>query len=382
MNRKNSTGVSVYVHIPFCLKKCNYCDFVSFSYSALELKKYLKYLKREVEIFFSSLPESKLFIKTLYIGGGTPSLMSAELLLDLVNYLSLYFDFSALVEFTIEANPETVEPEKFKEFRQIGINRVSMGAQSFNDQSLKILGRVHDSNRIYKSFEVLRKARFENINLDLMFALPGESDDNVYFSLNEAMRLSPEHISFYSLTLERGTKFFKIRNKLNIPDEVDQARHYKMGIELLEKNGYKQYEISNFAKEGFQSIHNLSYWMSLPYVGFGVSAGSFMARIRRKNVVNLKSYYDKIDSQKLPFWFSEHLMEKRQKGEYIMMCLRLKEGCTNSLYYERFGVFPETDFRKEINDLSKTGLIKVNKKGFSLTLKGMLIANQVMQFFI
>ena len=382
VNRENNTGISVYLHIPFCLKKCNYCDFISFGYSFGDLQKYLLYLKKEIDIFFSKFPASRFSLKSLYLGGGTPSLMSAELLSDLVEHLSKYFDFSTLIEFTIEANPETVEFDKFKELRQLGVNRVSLGAQSFDNESLKLLGRVHDSKKIYKSFEILRKSGFDNINLDLMFALPEETIEDVIFSLSEAIKLSPEHISFYSLTIERGTKFFKIRDSLGIPQENEQAKHYKMGIKLLEGHGYKQYEISNFSKEGFQSIHNLSYWLSFPYAGFGIAAGSFISRIRRRNVLNLKSYYEKIDSGMLPIGLFEHLTEKRQKGEYIMMCLRLKGGCKNSLYYDRFGVFPVTNFGNEISNLSKMKLLKADKEGFSLTSKGLLIANQVMEYFI
>jgi len=382
VNRRNNSGISAYIHIPFCLKKCNYCDFISFNYSSQELKRYVSYLKREIDIFFSEYPESRLFLKTLYLGGGTPSLMNAELLSDLLEHLEKYFDFRTLSEFTIEANPETIEIKKFSKFKKLGVNRISMGAQSFKDKSLKILGRIHDSKKIYKSFKILRNAGFDNINLDLMFALPRETTEDVAFSLKEAIKLSPEHISFYSLTIEQETKFFKIRKDLKLPEENEQAKHYKMGVKLLESNGYKQYEISNFAKEGFQSIHNLTYWKSFPYIGFGVSAGSFMARKRQKNVASLKSYYAKIDSEKIPLGLYEHLTEKRQKSEYIMMCLRLKEGCKNRLYYDKFGEFPETNFGNEISYLSKTKLLKVNKDGFYLTSKGILIANQVMEYFI
>ena len=382
MNTRSNSGISTYIHIPFCLKKCNYCDFISFNYSYEELERYFFYLKKEIDIFFAKFPESRFFLKTLYIGGGTPSLINAAFLSDLLDHLKKYFDFRTLSEFTIEANPETIDFEKFSKFKKLGVNRVSMGAQSFKDYTLKTLGRIHDSKRIYKGFEILRKSGFDNINLDLMFALPNETIEDMLYSLNEAVRLSPEHISFYSLTIERGTGLFKIRKDLRTPGEAEQAKRYKIGTRFLEDHGYKQYEISNFAKEKFQSIHNLSYWLSFPYLGFGIAAGSFLSRVRRRNVLNLESYYKKIDANRLPNGFTEHLVGRKQKGEYIMMCLRLKKGCNNNLYYDRFGVFPQTDFEKEIKDLVAIKLLKANKDCFSLTSKGTLIANQVIEFFI
>jgi oxygen-independent coproporphyrinogen-3 oxidase len=382
VNRRNNSGVSVYIHIPFCLKKCNYCDFVSFSHSIEGLTNYVSYLKKEIDIFFLKFPRAKVHLRTLYLGGGTPSLLNVKLLLEIVDHLKKYFDFSTLIEFTIEANPETIKLENFRDFKEIGVNRVSIGGQSFNDATLRKLGRLHDSEKIYKSFELLRKCNFDNINLDLMFALPGENLGNILHSLSEAVKLEPEHISFYSLTVERGTKFYRVRKSLEIPSNDDQAEQYKKGINFLQKNGYKQYEISNFAKKGYECAHNLSYWLSSAYAGFGVSAGSFISRRRRKNVVNLETYYRKIDSGKNPVGLKEHLIGKQQKGEYIIMCLRLNKGCLDTIYYDRFGVFPETDFAWEIKKLVSMKLIETSENGFRITPKGLLIANQVMEYFI
>lgn len=382
MNRRNNSGVSVYIHIPFCLKKCNYCDFVSFGHSIEGLTNYVFYLKKEIDIFFLKFPRSKVHLRTLYLGGGTPSLLSGKLLLEIVDHLKKYFDFSTLIEFTIEANPETIKLENFRDFKEIGVNRVSIGGQSFNDATLRKLGRLHDSEKIYKSFELLRKCNFDNINLDLMFALPGENLENILYSLSEAVKLAPEHISFYSLTVERGTKFYRVRKSLEIPSNDDQAEQYKTGINFLWTNGYKQYEISNFAKKGYKCAHNLSYWLSSTYAGFGVSAGSFISRRRQKNVVNLETYYRKIDSGKTPAGLKEHLIGKKQKGEYIIMCLRLNKGCLDTMYYDRFGVFLETDFAWEIKKLVSMKLIETSENGFRLIHKRLLIANQVMEYFI
>lgn len=381
MKEKNK-GISLYIHFPFCIKKCNYCDFASFPLNEPEKSLYIRALQSEISLFMDHFPDSRIRVETMYFGGGTPSLLSPQELEEILSHLSKYFDFSSISEFTIEANPETVIKNKFIEFRRMGINRVSVGAQSFNENTLKLLGRVHNAAKIYKSFEILRDAGFSNINVDLMFSLPNETLSELMYSLKEAVGLAPEHISFYSLVLERGTPLFQASKKMDLPNEEESREQYLNGIQFLAENCYSQYEISNFAKTGFECKHNLSYWESRPYLGFGVSAGSFLARRRWKNVSNLESYFSHLNKKELPISFKEFLKGKMQKGEFLIMALRLTEGFDVSLYYNRFGVLPDEAFKDEINFLRSKRFLSADKTRIKLTQKGLLVANRVLEYFI
>lgn len=380
--RIKNRGFSLYIHIPFCLKKCNYCDFVSFPLNKREIGGYVQYLKKEIKIFVEKKNIKNISLSTVYLGGGTPSLLTVDEMENIFSSIRENFNLLKDAEITVEANPETVELNKFKAFKDLGVNRISIGAQSFNDNTLKILGRVHNAERIYKSFNYARKAGFENINIDLMFALPDESIKDLSHSLKEAISLNPEHISFYSLMIERGTAFYRERKYLNLPNNDEEAYQYQFGIDFLEKNGYKQYEISNFAKPGFECRHNITYWENLPYIGFGVAAGSYFERKRTRNVLKLYNYYKKIDRDILPVGLYEHLKGKKAKGEHIIMNLRTLKGCDKHLYYVRFGSFPETDFGKEIKFLKENKLIREDKQFIQLTQKGLFLANVVFEQFI
>ncbi len=355
---------------------------MSFPSDKKEIEKYVQYLQKEIKIFVDKNSIKDIPLLTIYFGGGTPSLLSINEMKNIFSSTRRNFKLLEDAEITLEANPETVELNKFKAFKDLGINRVSIGAQSFNDNTLKILGRVHSAKRIYKSFECARKAGFQNINIDLMFALPGESIKDLSYSLKEATNLNPEHISFYSLMIERGTVFYRERKHLHLPNNDEEAYQYQFGIDFLEKNGYKQYEISNFAKEGFECKHNVTYWKNLPYIGFGVAAGSYFKRKRTRNVLKLYNYYKKIDRSILPVGLYEHLKGKKAKGEHVMMNLRTLKGCDKHLYYIRFGTLPETDFDKEIKFLKNNKLIEEDKNFIRLTRKGLFLANIVFEQFI
>ena len=382
MKRKSNIGIALYIHIPYCIKKCNYCDFVSFNYTSEKLEAYTKCLTKEIEIFCDSLGYDGLNISTIYFGGGTPSLLTPKELSKIIKVIKKYFETKNVTEFTIEANPETVNLSKFIEYRELGVNRVSLGAQSFNEQTLKVLGRVHNAKRIYSAFETLRKAGFKNINLDLMFSLPGETMKETMFSLKEAIKLNPEHISYYSLIIEDGTPFFKMQNTLELPDNEEEFLEYSKGIKLLKENGYKQYEISNFARDEYFSKHNIQYWKNFPYVGFGISAASYIQRKRTKNFSNIISYCKKVKEGNLPISSAEHLTGKKAKAEHIIMNLRMTKGANKRNYYLRFGNFMETDFGNEIGSLKQQKLVKESKNYLSLTKKGMYVANVVFEKFL
>ncbi|MCD6410321.1 radical SAM family heme chaperone HemW [bacterium] len=379
---KNS-GLALYLHIPFCLKKCNYCDFVSFPYRRDRLKKYISCLASEISLSSEKLGINGCKVGAIYLGGGTPSLLQPEDLAEIIRAIKNNFDINEPCEFTMEVNPETVQYNKFKEFKDLGVNRVSLGAQSFNDKTLKILGRVHNSRQIYIAYETLRKAGFENINLDLMFALPGENLLDTEYSLREAINLRPGHISYYSLTIEKGTEFYEKRNSLKLPDDDLDYEEYSKGIEILENSGYTHYEISNFAKPGFESKHNKIYWKNLPYIGFGVSAASYLRRGRFQNTSSLYEYCDKINQNILPVSYSEHLTAKFAKAEHLILNLRLlKDGVDKNLYYIRFGTLPEFDFYETIEKLKSLHLIKVEPGKILLSRKGVFIANSVFTEFL
>ncbi len=382
--KEKISGISLYVHFPFCIKKCLYCDFASVPAEKTYIELYLNCLEREIDIFANKhlVNGAKLRVRTLYFGGGTPSLMGPEEISRLLNQLSKYFIMDRLEEATIEANPETVEESKFEHFLKIGISRVSLGAQSFNDRTLRLLGRVHNAKKIYSAYFKLRKAGYKNVNLDLMHSLPDEDSDSALDSLGEAIKLQPEHISYYSLTLERKTPLYKLRANYTFPDEEKSLKQYRDGIRLLAANGYRQYEVSNFARQGFECKHNISYWLSLPYIGFGVSAGSFVARKRFINTSSLETYFKRIQSNKLPTSFVERITGKKEKGEYIMMALRMRKGFKIDEYYDRFGSLPETDFARDLEFLSKYGLLKVNRNNIRITAKGLFLLNRVLERFI
>ncbi len=310
-------------------------------------------------------------------------MLQPEDLAEIIRAIKHNFDINEPCEFTMEVNPETVQYNKFKEFKDLGINRISLGAQSFNDKTLKILGRVHNSRQIYVAYETLRKVGFKNINLDLMFALPGENLLDTEHSLREAINLRPEHISYYSLTIEKGTEFYEKRNSLKLTDDDSDYEEYLKGIEILENSGYIHYEISNFAKPGFESKHNKIYWKNLPYIGFGISAASYLRRNRFQNTSSFKDYCDKINQNILPVSYSEHLTAKFAKAEHLILNLRLlKEGVDKNLYYTRFGTLPEFDFYETIEKLRALRLIKVEPDKILLSRKGMFIANSVFTEFL
>ncbi len=375
-------GISIYIHIPFCIKKCNYCDFVSFNFNKDEVRKYIKYLNREISFFSEKNDLGDLPVSTVYFGGGTPSLLAADDIKSILLTVQRNFRLLPSAEITLEANPESIEVKKFRELRTLGVNRISMGAQSFNDAALKLLGRIHNADEIYKSFASLREAGIKNINIDMMFALPGETIKDLMHSLSEAVNLNPEHISFYSLLIERGTLFYRKRKILHFPGSDEEAEQYRMGIEFLESSGYKHYEISNFSKDNFQCRHNVIYWKNLPYLGFGVAAGSYYKRKRTRNVLKTGNYYKKLDANTFPIGLCEHLTGRQAKGEHIIMNLRLLEGCDKHLYYIRFGSFPVNDFAKEVEFLSLNGLTEEDERYIRLTKRGVFLANLVFEQFI
>ena len=354
---------AIYIHIPFCVKKCGYCDFLSFSCeekNKMDREKYVENLVEEIKLY------PKLNYDTVYFGGGTPSLLEVREIQKILEGLNVNED----AEVTLEVNPQTVDLKKLKGFREIGINRVSIGIQSFNDEKLKILGRLHNRERALKIYEDARMAGFDNVSIDLIFATPNQTIDELIEDLDVVERLSPEHISIYSLIWEEGTKFMELLDcgKLNPLDDDLEASMYELIIERLKKLGYLHYEISNFAKVGYEGRHNSKYWKNVEYLGVGLGASGYYEGIRYKNQTKFENYYRDLEENKRPIMEEERVSEKDRIENYYILGLRLLNE----------GIKAEDNiYLKRIENLSKKGYLKLEKGKYKLTSKGLMFANDV-----
>ena len=354
----------MYIHIPFCLNKCNYCDFLSFKSTEEEREKYVNALITEINMY------PKFPLETVYFGGGTPSLLTPNQVKRILSNLIIKEN----AEITLEVNPKTVDFEKFKLFKEAGINRVSIGIQSFNDKTLKILGRLHSSNEGSEAFYLARKAGFENISLDLMFSLPNQTLNELKDDLNHLFSLKPEHFSIYSLIWEEGTDFFA-KLEAGIYKETDndlEASMYEVIIEEAEKHGYIHYEISNFCLPEKRAIHNTKYWKNEEYLGIGIGASGYYNNIRYKNVLKIPEYYAKISDNIKPILEEEFIdLNEKEIYEYILGLRIIPDG-----------IIPKGKYIDLCNNLVKDGFLIKNKSQYLLSKKGVLMANDVFDKFI
>ena len=345
------------------------------------MEKYFSYLEKEIKLNENFLREK--IIDTVFIGGGTPSSVDEKYIARILKILS-DFEFSENPEITIESNPNSLTREKAETYFSSGINRISIGAQSFNDEILKRIGRIHKSEDIFRAVENARAAGFKNINLDLMLALPSQKISDIEKSLEEIKKLGIPHISYYSLILEEGTRLYETHKKspLAFPNESLDRKMYHYVVDELEKIGLVQYEISNFSKKGFECRHNMTYWKLRDYISFGLSASSNIKNLRYRNFYDFKNYYDALDKNEKPIEFSETLNKEDRTNEFIMMGLRLNSGIDLGEFNKRF----EEDFvrlyEREITKNIKLGLIEVKENKIKLTEKGRDLSNQVeLDFF-
>lgn len=373
----------IYIHIPFCQKKCKYCDFTSFDNCNVELQKeYIKALIKEID---NSKIENE--ITTVYIGGGTPSILDAELIEKIVLKLKNKFKITDATEITIEINPGTVNLEKLQKYKKIGINRLSIGLQSTNNRLLETLGRIHKYEDFLKVYNDARNIGFDNINVDLMLGLPTQTLEELQESLKKVIKLNPEHISIYSLILEEGTELNNLvkSGKVEMISEKMERKMYWKTKQILEENKYVHYEISNFAKKGFGSRHNLSCWNQDEYIGFGLSAHSYVNKKRFSNIDILEKYIQNINKNELDknkiLQEDEQNFENQAK-EYMMLGLRKIEGVSISEFEQKFRINPLFYFRFEISKLEEEGLIEVDLDNIKLTNKGLDFANIVFEEFI
>lgn len=408
MSQKN--GLEIYVHIPFCVKKCNYCDFLSAPADKRLHNRYAGALLREIQFYGAQF--GRVPVSTIYIGGGTPSAVDAEYIALILKQLMVCFDVMSDAEITIECNPGTLTADKLLIYKEAGVNRLSIGLQSAFDDELKELGRIHTYKQFLENYDLARKCGFDNINIDLMSALPYQTTEKFITSLKRIMQLRPEHISAYSLIIEKGTPFYE-RYKFDavlrdagkmpkiLPSEDTEYEIYKSTQKLLTEHGYHHYEISNYAKPGYECRHNTGYWTRVPYLGVGLGASSLLDNVRYTNIPDIGDYLNLCDSIKcrqqemikksgdtiaIPI-SSLHadvqLVERHaQMEEFLFLGLRMTGGITRGDFYESFGTEIEAVYGEVLQNLAKEELVELKAGNIRLTDKGMDISNYVLAQFL
>ncbi len=375
---------ALYIHVPFCLKKCHYCDFVSYPFKAGDAEAYLGALFREMRSYGSALSGEEKRISSLYIGGGTPTCLPAAGLSAILENAALHFNLLPGCEITVEANPGTVDPGGLRELKRAGFNRLSLGIQSFQDRLLRVLGRVHSAREAVCAARQAREAGFTNLNLDFIFGVPGQTSGDWLETLTKAVELFPEHIALYGLQLEAGTPLERsvAGGAVKACSEDLELSMYLTAIEFLAAHGYIHYEISNFARPGRQSVHNLGYWLNRPYLGLGPAAHSYLRGRRFHNYSSLKSYLEKVGLGEDPVEAGEHIPVGREMSETMFLGLRLIKGVDLGRFRRRFDRRAEVVYREEIARLEQNGLIKVAAGYLQLTKKGLPLANAVFREFV
>lgn len=368
---------SAYVHIPFCTQICYYCDFSKVFIKNQPVDAYLEHLIQETR----SYEISKL--RTLYIGGGTPTALSAQQLAYLLTELPKVMDLSEVEEFTIEANPGDLDPDKIAVLKESQVNRVSLGVQTFDNKMLKKIGRSHQEQDIYDNIRHLKQAGFDNISIDLIYALPGQTMDQVKENVAKAIDLDIPHMSLYSLILENHTVFMNRmrRGKLPLPKEELEAEMFEYIIEELEKAGFEHYEISNFSKPGFESRHNLVYWDNAEYYGLGAGASGYVDGIRYKNHGPIRHYLEAVEAGKARIT-EEHLTLEEKMEEELFLGLRKKTGVSKARFEEKFGVSFDQRYGQVVASLTEQGLLVPDDKQVRMTKRGLFLGDTVAEKFI
>lgn len=379
--------LGLYIHIPFCKQKCYYCDFVSYAKNEKFFERYIEALLEEMNNFFDN---NDVEIKTIYIGGGTPSIIDAKYIEKIMNFFKEKDLLKKTKEITIEVNPGTVDEEKIKCYKKAGINRLSIGLQSTDDNMLKKIGRIHCYKDFLNTYKFAKEAGFDNINVDIMIGLPKQKISDVKNTLEKIINLEPEppkHISVYSLIVEENTPIEKMINEgtLELPNEENERNMYWYVKNFLELNGYNHYEISNFAKDGYESIHNSDCWKQKEYIGFGVAAHSFINDVRFGNTSNLDEYLRNCENKdfennRIIDEVEKDLFSKEQ--EFMLVGLRMIDGVSIQEFKNKFGENPIFVFKSELSKLVEDGLLMVDFDRIKLTNRGLDLANLVWEEFV
>ncbi|MDA8430441.1 MAG: radical SAM family heme chaperone HemW [Geobacteraceae bacterium] len=377
----------LYIHIPFCQKKCPYCAFFSQEHTAESLSEYAGLLCTEMNLVAqNSASQHKL--DSIYFGGGTPSLMNSRQLARLIEQAEQLFGLAAQAEITLEANPGTVDYHKLADFRRAGINRLSVGVQSFDDQMLATLGRIHTAQEAKKSFAAARQANFNNIGIDLINSLPGQTREMWQTDLEQALQLAPEHISVYGLTIEDDTRFAEqyTEGSMLLPDEDLSAEMFEAADDRLGSHGYEHYEIANYARPGFRSHHNSGYWHRDGYLGVGTGAHSYLRDTgygtRFSNVANFDTYAQTLCKGKLPRIDISDLTREDAMAEYMFLGLRMSDGIVIKSFEKEFGMQLNDVYGQALDVLKFQQLLTTDPAAVRLTRRGMLLSNQVFRHFL
>lgn len=380
-------SAALYIHIPFCIKRCSYCDFFSELYRPEFAEQFTRALIAEMALYEKHSVFAESEIGTIYFGGGTPSVLPFQSIDTILQQIRDLFCVKNDCEITVEINPETVDQGYLQSLRAIGVNRLSIGTQSFSDAELKILGRIHDAEQAKKSIGWARGAGFDNLSLDLIFAIPGQHLHHWEQNLEQAIAFSPEHLSLYCLTVEKGTLLHKqvSSGQLRKADDETERAMYLKSVEMLKSSGYRHYEISNFAKPGLECRHNSKYWDGSPYLGLGPSAHSYWPAFRQWNIADVPKYVSLVLEGKRPVHDFEELTSDQQIFEFIMLSFRTAEGVEVREFEERFGLRFEEKYKstiKELHDASEIPLIRFSNNHFSLTTEGFVLYDEICSRFV
>lgn len=373
---------AAYLHIPFCEHICHYCDFNKVFLKGQPVTEYLQAMEKEIEMTFKEAPSEK--VKTIFVGGGTPTALTEKQLSILCEIINSKIPFNNETEFTFEANPGDLSREKFQILKDGGVNRISFGVQTFNNDLLKKIGRTHQAEDVFRSVHLAKETGFENISVDLIYSLPGQTLNDFKETLSLAFSLDIPHYSGYSLIIEPKTVFYNLLSKGKLPmaDEDIEAEMYEVLMGEMEKHGFKQYEISNFSAPGFESRHNLTYWNNEYYYGFGAGAHSYVNGFRRSNHGPVKKYIETVERGELPILTNHEVTKPEAIEEEMFLGLRKTAGISLRQFQEKFNQNPLLLFQKEIDLLKARGLVEITADCIRLTRKGKLLGNEVFQSFI
>ncbi|MBC1585191.1 radical SAM family heme chaperone HemW [Listeria seeligeri] len=383
INEENSHNTSaVYIHIPFCEHICYYCDFNKVFLEGQPVDEYVDLLIKEMQITAANKQMEP--IDTVFVGGGTPTTLNEAQIAKLCTAIQEIFPMKEEVEFSFEANPGDLSVAKVQTMKDYGVNRISMGVQSFNNDLLKKIGRIHTVKDVYQSVENMRTVGFENVSIDLIFSLPGQTEADFEDTLNQALALDLPHYSAYSLIIEPKTIFYNLmqKGKLFLPGQDAEANMYDLLLVEMEKHGRKQYEISNFAKEGFESKHNITYWSNEHYYGFGAGAHGYIGNTRYSNFGPIKKYMEPLQENKLPVFQQKELTLKEKMEEEMFLGLRKVSGVSKARFQRKFGQDLDATFQNAIQKTMAKGWLENNEENVALTRNGRFLGNNVFQEFL
>lgn len=366
---------AIYVHVPFCAKKCHYCDFTSYVGREDEIDSYLDSLKKEMDLYIGD----KQDIYSIFIGGGTPTLLSADQLDRLLGIIGQKVNIERVLEYTIESNPGTLTQDKLKVMKRHGVNRLSIGLQAVQDKYLRFMGRIHDMAQFVESYRLARQEGFDNINVDMIFAFEGQTLEDWKESLDTLVEMEPDHISAYSLIIEEGTLFYRMYQdgRLDDIDEDTYISMYRYTVDKLKESGYSQYEISNYAKKGYECKHNILYWDCDHYYGFGLGASGYIGDRRYTNTKDMKSYMASINRGQRPVEFAEELSPKDRFNEKIILGLRKNEGLDLATLDLYLSLEEREELVKKVRSYIEKGMIIEEDNRIRLRQKGREISNSI-----